>query len=289
MRGAGLLRRRVQPRLPILGRWQPSSPTTIGSSPRPCAPWWKIEFWLADKGRYAVAIDGRGRRSHNRLQPRSPLGRACHRESARRARPRSCSCAAIRSRASACGPLRRAARLQPAQLSQRNRLAPRQRADRQGTGNYLHRPRHRRLRGAGRSDALFPRRRLPELFCGMPRESGNLVRYPVACSPQAWAAGAPFLFCRPCSASTPTHRGPTLNSQSVAATLRVVGLFRRAAHRRIACRRARRRRVDRRSTWISSMCRAPRCAARSARLSRLGSTERCRTTPKAGKQTAHYA
>ena len=39
----------------------------------------------------------------------------------------------------------------------------------------------------------FQSRRLPELFCGMPREAGNLVRYPVACSPQAWAAGAPFL------------------------------------------------------------------------------------------------
>jgi glycogen debranching enzyme len=39
----------------------------------------------------------------------------------------------------------------------------------------------------------FPDRRLPELFCGMPRESGSLVRYPVACSPQAWAAGAPYL------------------------------------------------------------------------------------------------
>jgi glycogen debranching enzyme len=39
----------------------------------------------------------------------------------------------------------------------------------------------------------FPERRLPELFCGMPRESGSLVRYPVACSPQAWAAGAPYL------------------------------------------------------------------------------------------------
>lgn len=39
----------------------------------------------------------------------------------------------------------------------------------------------------------FRDRRLPELFCGMPRRSGNLVRYPVACSPQAWASAAPFL------------------------------------------------------------------------------------------------
>jgi len=39
----------------------------------------------------------------------------------------------------------------------------------------------------------FRDRRLPELFCGMPETSGNLVRYPVACSPQAWASAAPFL------------------------------------------------------------------------------------------------
>lgn len=36
--------------------------------------------------------------------------------------------------------------------------------------------------------------RLPELFCGVERTSkGEPVHYPVSCSPQAWAAGAPFL------------------------------------------------------------------------------------------------
>jgi glycogen debranching enzyme len=39
----------------------------------------------------------------------------------------------------------------------------------------------------------FRNRRLPELYCGMSRTEGTLVRYPVACSPQAWAAAAPFL------------------------------------------------------------------------------------------------
>ncbi|MEB3285497.1 MAG: amylo-alpha-1,6-glucosidase [Candidatus Sericytochromatia bacterium] len=42
----------------------------------------------------------------------------------------------------------------------------------------------------------FPYFRLPELFCGFSRE-GELdtpVPYPVACSPQAWAAGANLLF-----------------------------------------------------------------------------------------------
>ncbi|MCC6888412.1 MAG: amylo-alpha-1,6-glucosidase [Hyphomicrobiales bacterium] len=37
-------------------------------------------------------------------------------------------------------------------------------------------------------------RRLPELYCGFPRGRGRgPTLYPVACSPQAWAAGAPFL------------------------------------------------------------------------------------------------
>lgn len=40
----------------------------------------------------------------------------------------------------------------------------------------------------------FRDHRLPELFCGMGRASGVLARYPVACSPQAWAAAAPYLF-----------------------------------------------------------------------------------------------
>jgi glycogen debranching enzyme len=37
-------------------------------------------------------------------------------------------------------------------------------------------------------------KRLPELFCGFTRRAPNRpVSYPIACSPQAWAAGSPFL------------------------------------------------------------------------------------------------
>jgi glycogen debranching enzyme len=37
-------------------------------------------------------------------------------------------------------------------------------------------------------------RRIPELFCGFRRRTGRApTLYPAACSPQAWAAGAPFL------------------------------------------------------------------------------------------------
>lgn len=40
----------------------------------------------------------------------------------------------------------------------------------------------------------FEGARLPELFCGFTRRHGfGPTRYPVACSPQSWAAGAPFL------------------------------------------------------------------------------------------------
>jgi glycogen debranching enzyme len=39
--------------------------------------------------------------------------------------------------------------------------------------------------------------RLPELFCGFSRaEYGEPIPYPTACSPQAWAAAAPLLFLR---------------------------------------------------------------------------------------------
>jgi glycogen debranching enzyme len=41
--------------------------------------------------------------------------------------------------------------------------------------------------------------RLPELFCGFRRQVGRgPTRYPVACSPQAWAAAAPFALLEAC-------------------------------------------------------------------------------------------
>ena len=42
-------------------------------------------------------------------------------------------------------------------------------------------------------------RRLPELFCGFPRRPQTApTLYPVACSPQAWAAGSVFLLLQSC-------------------------------------------------------------------------------------------
>jgi glycogen debranching enzyme len=41
--------------------------------------------------------------------------------------------------------------------------------------------------------------RLPELFCGFPKQQGQApTLYPVACAPQAWAAGAVFLVLQAC-------------------------------------------------------------------------------------------
>jgi hypothetical protein len=40
-------------------------------------------------------------------------------------------------------------------------------------------------------------RRIPELFCGFRRRTGRApTLYPAACSPQAWAAAAPFLLIK---------------------------------------------------------------------------------------------
>lgn len=45
----------------------------------------------------------------------------------------------------------------------------------------------------------FAHQRLPELFCGLERGEGErLVHYPVSCSPQAWASGAPFMLLQAC-------------------------------------------------------------------------------------------
>jgi glycogen debranching enzyme len=47
------------------------------------------------------------------------------------------------------------------------------------------------------SSRQFPDLRVPELFCGYDRAQYRVpVRYPVACSPQAWAAAAAHLFLR---------------------------------------------------------------------------------------------
>ena len=55
------------------------------------------------------------------------------------------------------------------------------------------------LAGLFQATLHFDRNRLPELFCGFPRrEDEGPVLYPVACSPQAWAAAAFFSLLQSC-------------------------------------------------------------------------------------------
>jgi glycogen debranching enzyme len=54
--------------------------------------------------------------------------------------------------------------------------------------------------------------RLAELYCGFDRaHTPEIVPYPVACSPQAWAAAAPFLLLQTLLGITPDAPGKTLN------------------------------------------------------------------------------
>lgn len=50
-----------------------------------------------------------------------------------------------------------------------------------------------------RASVYFDLHRMPELFCGFPRlEHDGPTPYPVACSPQSWAAGAVFMLLQAC-------------------------------------------------------------------------------------------
>jgi glycogen debranching enzyme len=55
------------------------------------------------------------------------------------------------------------------------------------------------LAGLFESSLHFDLHRMPELFCGFARRPGSTpIHYPVACAPQSWAAGAPFLLLQAC-------------------------------------------------------------------------------------------
>jgi glycogen debranching enzyme len=58
---------------------------------------------------------------------------------------------------------------------------------------------HKIMSGLFDASLFFDLQRLPELFCGFGRRAGEApTLYPVACSPQAWAAGAVFLLLQTC-------------------------------------------------------------------------------------------
>jgi glycogen debranching enzyme len=66
-----------------------------------------------------------------------------------------------------------------------------------GLARYGYREEANRLATAMFEASEFADYRLPEAFAGFPRSRGRFpVRYPTACSPQAWATAAPFLWLR---------------------------------------------------------------------------------------------
>jgi glycogen debranching enzyme len=66
-----------------------------------------------------------------------------------------------------------------------------------GMTRYGYREEANRLSMAMLDAAAFSGHRLPEAFSGYPRDHANFpIPYPTACSPQAWASGAPLLFVR---------------------------------------------------------------------------------------------
>jgi glycogen debranching enzyme len=69
-----------------------------------------------------------------------------------------------------------------------------------GMARYGHRAEAARIfRGLFDASTYIDLKRLPELFCGFPRlRSQAPTFYPVACSPQAWAAGAILSLVQSC-------------------------------------------------------------------------------------------
>jgi glycogen debranching enzyme len=68
-----------------------------------------------------------------------------------------------------------------------------------GLARYGHKDAAVRLLQALFEAAVTFDMRLPELFCGFPRRRGEPpTAYPVACLPQAWAAGSPFMMLEAC-------------------------------------------------------------------------------------------
>jgi glycogen debranching enzyme len=157
-------------------------------------------FWMEDEGFYGIAIDGEGKLC------RPPASNAGHLlfvglpspERAERVRQRLLSGDfmtgwGLRTLASS------AVRFNP--MSYHNgSVWPHDTAIcAAGLSRYGHRDAAAQvLDSLGRAATKF-NMRLPELFCGFPRTTGEPpIAYPVACMPQAWAAGSVFMLLEAC-------------------------------------------------------------------------------------------
>lgn len=153
------------------------------------------EYWLPDLERYAYAIDGRGCKLDTIV---SNLGHLLWSRVPTPERARHTAELLLRRESFSGFGVRTLAEKQPVYnpLSYHNGTVwPHDNAlIAKGMANYGHTQYATAIfEGLVEAMGYFRDRRLPELFCGMPRESGSLVRYPVACSPQAWASAAPYL------------------------------------------------------------------------------------------------
>jgi glycogen debranching enzyme len=157
-------------------------------------------FWMEDLGTYAIAVDGAGApcrvRSSNAGQllfSGLPTPERAARVAAQLMAPDSCSGWGIRTIA------RGAARYNP--MSYHNgSIWPHDTAMCiAGLARYgLHQQVQRLSTDLFEAAQHFDMR-LPELFCGFARSGGEApVAYPVACLPQAWAAGCVFMVIQSC-------------------------------------------------------------------------------------------
>jgi glycogen debranching enzyme len=157
------------------------------------------KFWMEEEGTYAIALD-RDKRQVDAVTSNPGhllFSRAIAEDRARRVA------------ASLLGPemwsgwgIRTLAKGQPAYnpLSYHNgTIWPHDNAmGAFGMANYgMTREAGQVLTGLWEAAQHFRQLRLPELFCGLSRETGQFpVHYPVACSPQAWSSAAWFLLLR---------------------------------------------------------------------------------------------
>jgi glycogen debranching enzyme len=160
----------------------------------------EARFWMEDKGFYAIAIDGEGHAC--RVRASNP-GHLLFARLAAPARARRVADALL-SRAFASGWGVRTlaqgeARFNP--MSYHNgSVWPHDTAMAAlGMSHYGERDGVVALTAAMFETAVSLEMRLPELFCGFARQAGEPpVAYPVACLPQAWAAGSVFMMLQAC-------------------------------------------------------------------------------------------
>jgi glycogen debranching enzyme len=153
------------------------------------------EMWLEELGRYAFAIDGEGRRLSTLV---SNAGHLLWSSIPTPERAEATARALVSPASFSGYGMRTLAADQPAYnpLSYHNGTVwPHDNAlVVRGLFNYgLTHDAMRLFDGLYRAMEFFVDDRVPELYCGVARKDGPLVRYPVACSPQAWSAASPLL------------------------------------------------------------------------------------------------